>query len=173
VRRLRAGEWIAGIGAAGLIATLFLPWFGFRPPATRPLDGGILNLLNTYEPVGSGAWDRLGWFTLVFVLLTIAVGTWLFLATAVARPLAQLVAAGVLAATIGTLGFAELALRVLVFQPGPNELTTLRYGAYLGLLAALLVAVGGWWAIKDERTEAPESAYTPPPPRPAPPERAS
>jgi hypothetical protein len=106
-------------------------------------------------------------------LATIAIGAWLAIATAVGRPVAQLVAAGVLTATVGTLAVPVLVLRVLVFQPGPNDLTTLRYGAYLGLLAALLVAIGGWWAIKDDRTEAPESAYTPPPPRPAPPERAS
>ena len=31
----------------------------------------------------------------------------------------------------------------------------LRYGAWLGLLAALVLAVGGWWATKDERTDAP------------------
>jgi hypothetical protein len=47
----------------------------------------------------------------------------------------------------------------------------LRYGAWLGLLAALVLALGGWWAMKDERTDAPESAYTPPEPRPAPPPR--
>jgi hypothetical protein len=153
VTRLRVGEWLAAIGAAGLLVTLFLPWFG--------------------DAVSSSPWDNLGWVTIAFVLVTIAAGAWLVVATAVARPLAQLVAAAVLAATIGTFGFVVLALRVLVFQPGPNDLIALRYGAYLGLLAALLVAVGGWWAIKDERTDAPASAYTPPPPRPAPPERAS
>jgi hypothetical protein len=58
---------------------------------------------------------------------------------------------------------------VLVFQPGPNEFVGVRYGAWLGLLAALTLAVGGWWATKDDRTDAPESAYTPPEPRPAPP----
>ena len=47
----------------------------------------------------------------------------------------------------------------------------LSYGAWLGLLAALILALGGWWAVKDERTDAPESAFTPPEPRPAPPPR--
>ena len=45
----------------------------------------------------------------------------------------------------------------------------MRRRARLGLLAALVLALGGWWAIKDDRTDAPESAYTPPEPRPAPP----
>ena len=43
--------------------------------------------------------------------------------------------------------------------------------AYLGLAALALLVGGAWRAIADERTGAPESAYTPPPPRPAPPER--
>jgi hypothetical protein len=152
VRRLRAGEWTAVAGAALLLACLFTDWFG---------------------PEGESGWSSLGWITLAFCLAATASGAWLAIATALARPVAQLVAAGVLTATAGTLALPVLALRVCVFQPGPNELTTVRLGGYLGLAAMLLIAIGGWWALKDERTEALESAYTPPPPRPAPPERAS
>jgi hypothetical protein len=152
VRRLRAGEWVAGVGAALLLASLFVDWVG---------------------PIGEGGWASLGWLTLLFCVAAIAVAAWLVVATALTRPLAQMVAASVLTATVGTFCLVAVALRVLVFQPGPNELTTMRSGAYLGLLAALLIAIGGWWAIKDERTDAPESAYTPPAPRPAPPERSS
>jgi threonine/homoserine/homoserine lactone efflux protein len=152
VRRLRVGEWMAGAGAALLLISLFVDWVG---------------------PPRESGWSSLGWFTLVWCVVAAAVAAWLVIATALARPLAQMVAACILTATAGTLGFLVLALRVLVFQPGPNDIVVLRYGAYLGLVAALLIAVGGWWAIKDDRTDAPESAYTPPPPRPAPPERAS
>ena len=173
MRRLRPGEWVAGIGAAGLLATSFLPWFGIGPSGEVVQSefggGGILNLLNTYTATSSSPWDWLGWLTLIVGVLVFASGAWLFIATAAGRPVVQQVVAGVLTSTIGTLGFVFLALRVLVFQPGSNELTTVRYGAYLGLLAAALVAIGGWWSLKDERTDAPESAYTPPAPRPAPP----
>jgi uncharacterized membrane protein YvlD (DUF360 family) len=132
----------------------------------------VLNVLNTYavDSWGSG-WDALGWLVIVIVLVAVACAAWLALANAAARPVAQLVAASVLTATAGTLAFVVLALRALVFQPGPNDLVVVRYGAWLGLLAALILAVGGWWATKDERTDAPESAYTPPEPRPAPPPR--
>jgi cation transport ATPase len=148
VSRVRAGEWIAGAGALALLVTLFLPWF---------------------DPAGESGWESLGWVTLALAISAIGCGGWLILATAAARPIAQQVAAGVLTATAGTLAFVFLALRTLVFQPGPNDAAELRYGAWLGLLAVLVVAVGGWWSIKDERTDAPESAYTPPAPRPAPP----
>jgi hypothetical protein len=166
VSRLRAGEWTAGFGAAALLVTLFLPWFGVDAP---PLSG------NLAAPVlaegGTNGWDTLGWVVLVLALAASACGAWLALANALNRPVAQAVAASVLTASVGTCALVVLALRVLVFQPGPNELVVVRYGAWLGLLAALMLAVGGWWAIKDERTDAPESAHTPPEPRPAPPPR--
>jgi uncharacterized membrane protein YvlD (DUF360 family) len=179
VSRLRAGEWTATFGAATLLVTLFLPWFDVQFPQETVQQGqfgggGVLNLLKTYavDSWGSG-WDALGWLVIVIVLVAVACAAWLALANATARPVAQLVAASVLTATAGTLAFVVVALRALVFQPGPNDLVVLRYGAWLGLLASLVLAVGGWWAIKDDRTDAPESAYTPPEPRPPPPARAA
>jgi hypothetical protein len=165
VSRLRTGEWLAVGGAAALLVTLFLPWFGVELP-TR----GALLVVGLGEGSDDG-WSSLGWLTLVFVLGAIGCAVWLACANALNRPVAQTVAAGVLTASIGTFAFAALALRALVFQPGPNDLVALRYGAWLGLLAALILALGGWWAIKDERTDAPESAYIPPEPRPPPPPR--
>jgi heme A synthase len=148
VNRLRVGEWVAAIGAAALLVTLFLDWVG---------------------PADESGWSSLGWVTLAFCIAAIACGAWMAIANATNRPVAQAVAASVLTATAGTFAFVAVALRALVFQPGPNDVVALRYGAYLGLLAALTLALGGWLAIKDERTDAPQSAYTPPEPRPAPP----
>jgi heme A synthase len=148
VNRLRVGEWVAATGAAALLVTLFLDWVG---------------------PADESGWSSLGWVTLAFCIAAIACGAWMAIANATNRPVAQAVAASVLTATAGTFAFVAVALRALVFQPGPNDVVALRYGAYLGLLAALILALGGWLAIKDERTDAPQSAYTPPEPRPAPP----
>jgi hypothetical protein len=174
VSRLRTGEWLALVGAAALLVTLFLPWFGVEVPSAEEQGQGsaVLNLLNTYSKGSWGSgWDALGWLTILLALGAIGCAAWLAFANATGRPVAQTVAASVLTPSIGTFAFVALALRALVFQPGPNELVVLRYGAWLGLLAALILALGGWWAIKDERTDAPESAYTPPEPRPAPPPR--
>jgi hypothetical protein len=170
VSRLRAGEWTAAVGAAALLAALFLPWFGVELPM-RPSNNLAAPAL--VEETGDSGWDTLGWFVLVLALAAIGCAAWLALANALRRPVTQAVAASALTATAGTFAFVALALRALVFQPGPNDLIALRYGAWLGLLAALVLAVGGWWAIKDERTDAPESAYTPPEPRPPPPARAA
>jgi hypothetical protein len=171
VSRLRAGEWTAAVGAAALLLTLFLPWFDVEIPEPQG-QGGVLNILHTYSTGSWGSgWDALGWLAIAFALAAIGCAAWLAVANATGGPVAQSVAASVLTATAGTFAFLVLALRALVFQPGPNEIVVLRYGAWLGLLAALILAVGGWWATKDERTDAPESAYTPPEPRPAPPPR--
>ena len=165
--RLRAGEWTAAVGAAALLVALFLPWFGVE------LSGPAGNLVNPFlgEAGGTSGWNTLGWLVIVLALGAVGCAAWLAIANATRRPVAQTVAASVLTATAGTFAFVVLALRALVFQPGPNDLVVLRYGAWLGLLAALILAIGGWWATKDERTDAPESAYTPPEPRPAPPPR--
>ena len=165
--RLRAGEWTAAVGAAALLVALFLPWFGVE------LSGPVGNLVNPFlaDAGGTSGWNTLGWLVIVLALGAVGCAAWLAIANATRRPVAQTVAASVLTATAGTFAFVVLALRALVFQPGPNELVVLRYGAWLGLLAALALALGGWWATKDERTDAPESAYTPPEPRPAPPPR--
>ncbi len=169
--RLRAGEWTALAGAASLLVTLFLPWFEVEIPEPQG-QGGIRNLVRTYSTGSWGSgWDALGWLIIVIALAAVGCAAWLAIVNAINGPVAQTVAASVLTATAGTLAFVVLALRALVFQPGPNDFVVVRYGAWLGLLAALILAVGGWWATKDERTDAPESAYTPPEPRPAPPPR--
>ena len=167
MRRLRAGERTAIAGAAALLVALFLPWFGIELP------GPAGNLANPVlaEVGGTSGWSNLGWLVVALALVAVGCAAWLAIANATGRPVAQSVAASVLTATAGTLAFLALTLRALVFQPGPNDLVVLRYGAWLGIVAALVLALGGWWAIKDERTDAPESAYTPPEPRPAPPPR--
>lgn len=162
--RLRAGERTAAAGAAALLVTLFLPWFGVDVTTPTGVVAGDSS---------TSGWDSLGWLVIVLALVGIGCAAWLAIANATARPVAQLVAASVLTSVAGTVAFVAVALRALVFQPGPDELVVLRYGAWLGVAAALALAIGGWWAIKDERTDAPESAYTPPAPRPPPPTRAA
>jgi hypothetical protein len=150
--RLRGGELLAGVGGGVLFAALFLDWFG---------------------PVGESGWDSLGWLVLAIVAAAIALAAWLVVATAVARPVTQVVTADVLASVVSALAFVVLALRALVFQPGPNALVEPRYGGWLGLAGALAMTIGAWWSLADERTEASESAYVPPAPRPAPPPASS
>ena len=49
-----------------------------------------------------------------------------------------------------------------------GEQVTLQLAGWVGLVAATLLPVAALMTLKDERTDAPESAYTPPEPRPVP-----
>ncbi len=140
--RLRGGERLAGVGALALLVALSLPWFG--------------------EHTG---WSALGWVVVALLVADVLLVLWLLAATVAPGRLAQAVAAGVVLSAFGTLVALVLVVRVGALPPDGDA----RPAAWLGLVAALAMAGGGWWAIADERTGAPESAVTPPPPRPAPP----
>ena len=119
--RLRAGEWTALAGAAALLVTLFLRWFEVEIPEPQG-QGGIRNLVRTFSTGSWGSgWDALGWLIIVIALAAVGCAAWLAIVNAINGPVAQTVAASVLTATAGTLAFVVLALRALVFQPGPND----------------------------------------------------
>jgi hypothetical protein len=158
VRRLRAGELVAGLGAVGLVAVLFMDWFA-------PLGWAMR------EDAARSGWTTLGWLLVSLLVLLALAALWLVAAT-VAGAVTQAVAAGVTTAALGTITVPVLLLRVLT-QPNlgvgaPDSLVDIRWGAVLGLLCTGLIPLGAWWMLKDERTAAPESRYEPPPPRPAP-----
>lgn len=145
LNRLRRGEWIALIGAVGLFVVMFLDWYeprGFYFGSVGPESG----------------WSGVGWFAVGSVVLTILVcGYWL-LATATHDSPAIPVAGEVVTVVLGAITSLALLAR-LVFQPGPNALTELELGAYLGPALAIALTAGAWIAMADERTEA---AYSQP-----------
>jgi hypothetical protein len=172
-RRLRSGEVLAGAGAVALFVLLFLDWF--QPeiqPRVTETSGRIIGA----EPHLAG-WTSLGWLMIVLLLVTIVLAIWLAASTLFAASVSQPVAAGVLVSAVSMVAFVALLLRVTILQPGlgiglRDELVDVRLPAYLGIAATAVILVGGWISMGDERTDAPESATTPPAPRPAPPERS-
>ena len=170
--RLRSGEILAGAGAVALFVLLFLDWFepGVRPRVTET-SGRVIGP----EQHLSG-WTSLGWVMDVLLLAVIVLALWLAASTVFAGTVSQPVAAGVLLSAASALALGALIMRVFVVQPGlgiglPNDLVDVRYPAYLGIAALAVIVAGAWRSMADERTDAPESAYEPPPARPAPPER--
>ena len=158
--RLRAGEVLVAGGAAGLFALLFCAWFGadVQPRAELNRSG----------------WTSLGWLLVALLVVTMLAAAALVAATLAEGAVAPAVVAGVITAVLGTLTFPALLVRVTVAQPGlgaglPDGVVGATVCGYLGLVACGAIAAGGWWSIADERTDAPESAYTPPAPRRAPP----
>jgi hypothetical protein len=144
--RLRAGEWVAAISAVGLFVTLFFDWFG-----------------------ASSGWSSLGWLMDVLLCVSMLGGAALAYMTVRQTAPAWPVGAGVLTWTLGGLIWLVLLVRVTIAQPGTDALVSVQAPAYLGLLFALLIPVGAFLSIRDERTHTPEAlAYAPPPPRTAP-----
>jgi hypothetical protein len=159
VSRLRAGEWLTLSASVGLFAVLFLDWF--EDPRQR--GGAVFGALD--RTVGVSGWSGLGWFMDLLLVLVIFGGIAVAFTTVRKSSPAMPVGSAVLTAAIGLIVFVVLALRVLVRANGP---TTVEVWAYAGLLLAALVPAGAFLTLRDERTGAPESAYTPPPARPVP-----
>jgi uncharacterized integral membrane protein len=173
VGRLRSGELLAGGGAVVLFVVLFLDWF---EPEIQPRVTETSGRVVGPEQHLSG-WTSLGWVLLVVLLLVIVLALWLAASTVFAATVSQPVAAGVLLSAVGALALGALVMRVAVVQPGlglglRDELVGVRFPAYLGIVALAVIVAGAWISMSDERTDAPESQTTPPPARPAPPERS-
>jgi hypothetical protein len=172
-RRLRSGELLAGAGAVALLVLLFFDWF---LPEVRPRIVETSGRVVGAEPHLSG-WTSLGWVLLVLLLVVIVLAIWLAASTLFEAAVSQPVAAGVLLSAVATVTFVVLLVRVTIAQPGlgtglADEAVAVQLPAYLGLVAMAVILVGGWRSMADERTGAAESEYTPPPARPAPPERS-
>ena len=171
-RRLRSGEILAGAGAVVLFLSLFLDWF--EPEITPRITETSGRVVGPEQHVSG--WTSLGWVMIVVLLAVIVLAVWLAASTLFAATVSQPVAAGVLLSAAGSVALGALVVRVAVVQPDlgiglPDELVSVQWPAYLGIAALAVVVAGGWISIGDERTDAPESATTPPPARPAPPER--
>jgi hypothetical protein len=138
VRRLRLGEWLAAAGAVALFVSLFTSWYA----ATVSAEGFELS-------VTRNAWV---WFDVLDIVLVLIAALGLALAglQATQRTPTLPVGAGVLTAVFGAIAVLLVAYR-MINQPGPNEFVEVRGGAWLGLLAAIAIAVGGWESIRNER----------------------
>jgi hypothetical protein len=176
MNRLRAGEWIAAAGAVGLFVVLFFDWLAVsiqHPPSDG--GGGVLNLLDQMSTGSLSGWSNLGWLMDALLCVAIIGGLSLSYMTVKRTSPAWPIGAAVLTVGLGAVIALALALRLLDLG-GDTDLrfddklvTSVQLPAYLGLLFAILIPLGGFLSLKDERTDSPEArAYTPPARRPAP-----
>jgi hypothetical protein len=123
LRRLRAGEWLAGAGGVALIVSLLLPW---------------------YE--GATGYEAL---TIIDVLLTLL--ALLALALPVLQATrdspALPVGAAVLIAALGIVGVLLVLFRIV---DDPFSGAELRAGAWVGLGAAVAIEASGWLSLDNE-----------------------
>ncbi len=154
LRRLRGGELLAMVSAAGLLLVMFLEWFG-----------------------GRSAWEALT-IGRVLLVAVVALTLTLVVVTLTARPVSM--AGSAASITVGVCGLVLLYLgfRIVINEPGADAAHTIGPGAYLGFVLVLGCAAGAWRALADERTHAPASLRQTErvlavrgAPRPAPPER--
>ncbi|MEZ0294748.1 MAG: hypothetical protein ACAH82_19610 [Solirubrobacteraceae bacterium] len=131
MRRLRDGEWIALAGAVALVASLFLHWYGTEAGGAEVT-----------------AWQAFGILDVVLVLLAL-VAVALFATQATRSSPAIPVFFSVMTIVAGLLAALLILLRI-VFQPGENALVSVQPGAWLGLVAAVLILVGGWRSARVE-----------------------
>jgi hypothetical protein len=165
VGRLRHGELLAAAGATGLVVSLFLSWFELQGQV------GDREAYAQLDLPGSG-FSQLGWVVVAACLLAAALTAVMVVTTATGMPHA--IMATVLTVTASAVAFGLVLLRIVLDQPDlgfelPGSVVAVQFGGWLGLASSAALLVGAWLAMGDERTEAPESAYEPPPARPAPP----
>lgn len=138
--RLRRGEQIAGAGALLLLISLFLfKWYGVSISF-----GGS----DTFSASVNG-WHGhtvLRWLMLLSIVAAVA----LVVSTATQSTPALPVSIAVIVTAIAGLTTVLLAYRVLINEPGPNELIGVRFGAYIGLIASAVVTYGGYLTMRTE-----------------------
>lgn len=159
--RMRAGEWVAALGAVGLFVTLFFDWFAIDGRLTKDLGISI---------DGASGWSSLGWLMIALTCVLIFGGAALSYMTIKRASPAWPVGAAVLTWIVGSLIFLILLVRVSIAQPGDaDEFFSVQLAGYVGLFFAVLIPLGGFLSIRDERMDSAEAkAYMPPPARTAP-----
>ncbi|MEO8687174.1 MAG: hypothetical protein ABI611_03015 [Solirubrobacteraceae bacterium] len=142
--RLRPGDILAGVGGVVLLVVMFLDWYAAG--GSTEIQGQNLKI-----SIGFNAWEAFSVTDLILALTALS-GIALAVLTAGRRSPALPVAAGVITTTLGALATLLVFYRILN-QPGPNEFVEVKLGAFLGFLAVLAVAVGGYRATQDEDGE--------------------
>lgn len=145
LRRLRLGELLALMGAACVVVSLFLPWYE-----------------NAFGKLS--AWDTFG-PALVLLIAAAAAALGLVVSTITERSTALPVAAAIWSTVFGVVAVIAAVVRVL---ERPEHATTLCAGAWLALAGSILMLVGSWQSLRDERTSLYEPAEPPPQPPSAP-----
>jgi hypothetical protein len=179
--RLSQGEKIAGVSGIALLLIMFIfKWFGLEVSGVGV--GGV-------EVVAEGsenAWGSYGFIDIVlFITVVAAVG--LALISASDSDVGLPVAASAVVAGLGILSVVLIIISII--NPpdfGAGDISgideTRKIGVWLGLLAAIGVAYGGWGAMQEEGTsfggeadrlsaepEGPSAGSPPPPSSPPPP----
>jgi hypothetical protein len=132
--RLSQGQVIAAVGGIALLVAMFLPWAGSSGPSVP----GAEDSLNVWKLPGS---------TLdIYLLITAVVGLVpaLMVITNSAEEFSFVSAAAFILGVVGTV--LVISWLTFDFPEGAER----KIGAYIGLGAAIVIAVGGFRAMQEE-----------------------
>jgi hypothetical protein len=146
--RLRRGELIAGASGVSLLVFMFLfKWYGLGGAVPSDLVTAIGNRLHV--ATAQNAWHALTilrWLMLVTIFVALA----LALTQATRRSPAVPVSLSVIVTVLGSLTALLLVYRVLINLPGSDKFIDQKIGAFLGLVSALGIALGGFESLREE-----------------------
>ena len=138
--RLRNGDRMVALGAVALLVVVFLcKWFGVQVPALI-----LAFVAAKHASTSANAWhtlETIRWLLLFTAIVSLAMVALRAVGTS-STPLTTAVAA------LGVLSTALVFYRVLIDHPFAHA--EVKIGAWLGLAACALIAVGGFLAATDE-----------------------
>ncbi len=143
--RISFGEMVAGASGLALFIFMFFPWYGIK----TEFEG-----LGDIEGVNGNAWEFFSFIDIILLLVVLLAVGMAVARAAGAMPANLPAPAGLIVAGAGALAVLLILFR-LISAPDPDitgdavDLSR-KIGIFLGLIAALGIAVGGYMA-KDER----------------------
>lgn len=180
VDKLNTGEKVSAVSAILLFIFMFFDWFGVKISGVSGFSGDV-------SGSGGSAWDALDVIP-IFLMLAIVVAIGVAVVRLTDADLEPPVSLNAIVAGLG--GFAVLLILYRIISPpdfgsfgGVSVDATLKFGIFLGLIAAAGIAYGGYSAMREEGAtfggEAdrlsggpggrPPAGGPPPPPPPPPP----
>jgi len=142
IKRLRSGELLVLAGSICLIVSMFVPWY------TSPI--GNLDMWDTFGPA------------VALMLASLCAGLAVVVTALTERGNPSMaVASSVWCFVLGLAGTISAVVRVL---ERPQNAGSTCAGPWLGLAGTLLILVGSWLVMRDERP----SLYSPATPEPRP-----
>jgi hypothetical protein len=139
--RLSQGQIIAAVGAAALLVAMFLPWVGVSGPsipAGIPVPSGV----STSSTENIWKVSTLDIYLLITVIVAFVPA--LLAITDAAEEFSFVSAATFLLGVVAVI--LVVAFLTVDFPDGADR----KYGAFIGLAAAIVVAVGGFRAMQEE-----------------------
>jgi hypothetical protein len=151
--RLRTGEIVAAVGGIALFVFMFFDWFGGGVEVTTggtqevPGIGEVPTGAPEVSETGVSAWDGLQDFSGFLIALAAVSGVTMAGLAMAGQRLNLPFQRGV-----GTLTLANLAILLILWRMLANP-GDLEIGIFLGLIAAVAIAIGAWIALREDGFE--------------------